>query len=171
MTESDTLDIQPSFMILKRFWAQWCCGGGGENIRVAIDEWSSWLYLSPELLYLREYPCTSSDLVHRTDKDQLGILTLSDWITSKLTSKIRTNFVSVWITSCNLTMLTWRNSIPNQYLYHVRCIYAMNMSCMGQCDIPFIRLISRIAVLGVPSSASKWISLSATISLVVLDLP
>jgi hypothetical protein len=31
--------------------------------------------------------------------------------------------------------------------------------------------ISRIAVLGVPSSASRWISLSATISPVVRDLP
>jgi hypothetical protein len=36
---------------------------------------------------------------------------------------------------------------------------------------PFIRLISRIAVLGVPSSASRWISLSATISDVVRDRP
>lgn len=40
-----------------------------------------------------------------------------------------------------------------------------------QANSPFIRLISRIAVLGVPSSASRWISLSATISEVVLDLP
>ena len=34
-----------------------------------------------------------------------------------------------------------------------------------------MRLISRIAVLGVPSSASRWISFNATISEVVLDRP
>jgi hypothetical protein len=36
---------------------------------------------------------------------------------------------------------------------------------------PFIKLISRIAVLGVPSSASRWISFKATISEVVRDRP
>lgn len=34
-----------------------------------------------------------------------------------------------------------------------------------------MRLISRIAVLGVPSSASRWISFNATISEVVRDRP
>lgn len=36
---------------------------------------------------------------------------------------------------------------------------------------PFIKLISRMAVLGVPSSASRWISFSATISDVVRERP
>ena len=60
-------------------------------------------------------------------------------------SKIRTSFVSVCITSCRRTMLT--------------------------CLSSFIRDISRIAVDGVPSSASRWISFNATISFVVLERP
>ena len=39
------------------------------------------------------------------------------------------------------------------------------------CRSSFIKEISRMAVEGVPSSASRWISLRATISLVVRDLP
>lgn len=42
---------------------------------------------------------------------------------------------------------------------------------MLTCLSSFMREISRIAVDGVPSSASRWISFRATISLVVLDLP
>ena len=60
-------------------------------------------------------------------------------------SKMRTNFVSVCITSCRRTMFT--------------------------CLSSFMREISRMAVEGVPSSASKWISFSATISFVVLERP
>lgn len=60
-------------------------------------------------------------------------------------SKMRTSFVSLWITSWRRTMLV--------------------------CLSSFIREISRIAVEGVPSSASRWISLSATISFVVRDRP
>ena len=60
-------------------------------------------------------------------------------------SKIRTSFVSVCITSCKRTMLT--------------------------CLSSFIRDISRMAVDGVPSSASRWISFNATISFVVLERP
>lgn len=60
-------------------------------------------------------------------------------------SKIRTSFVSVWITSYRRTMLT--------------------------CFSSFMREISRIAVEGVPSSASRCISFRATISLVVRERP
>ena len=43
--------------------------------------------------------------------------------------------------------------------------------CEKTAHSPFIKLISRIAVLGVPSSASRWISFKATISDVVRDRP
>ena len=43
--------------------------------------------------------------------------------------------------------------------------------CEKPAHSPFIKLISRIAVLGVPSSASRWISFKATISDVVRDRP
>jgi hypothetical protein len=39
------------------------------------------------------------------------------------------------------------------------------------CLSSFMSDISRIAVEGVPSSASRWISFKATISFVVLDRP
>jgi hypothetical protein len=84
------------------------------------------------------------------------------------------------MTSCSRTMLTCLSSSdqprpgnaasrPIRDWSRERCY--LHRRVKRRLYIPFIREISRMAVLGVPSSASRWISLSATISDVVLDLP